>query len=203
MIKIGILVFPQVEEMDFIAPFEVLSYSNKIAPNSTQVVLIAEKLELIQAANGLKFFPDYSFDTCPQLDILVVPGGKGRGQAMHNPKIKEFVLQQSKQTKYMASVCTGAFILAEAGLLEGKKATTYHSALEELRGYNVAMVEKVKVVHDGHIITAAGVTSGLELGFYMLKILFSSVLAQAVADTIEYKINVDSLAREEVKIVGE
>lgn len=203
MIRIGILVFPQVEEMDFIAPFEVLSYSNKIAPNSTQVVLIAEKLELIQAANGLKFFPDHSFDTCPQLDILIVPGGKGRGQAMHNPKIKEFVLQQSKQTKYMASVCTGAFILAEAGLLEGKKATTYHSALEELRGYNVTMVEKAKVVHDGHIITAAGVTSGLELGFYMLKILFSSVLAQAVADKIEYKINVDSLPIEKVKIVGE
>lgn len=203
MIKIGILVFSQVEEMDFIAPFEVLSYSNKIEPNSTQVVLIAEKLELIQAANGLKFFPDHSFNTCPQLDILVVPGGKGRGQAMHNPQIKEFVLQQSKQTKYMASVCTGAFILAEAGLLEGKKATTYHSALEELRGYNVTMVEKAKVVHDGHIITAAGVTSGLELGFYMLKILFGSVLAQAVADKIEYKINVDSLPIEEVKIIGE
>ena len=193
MIKIGILVFPQVEEMDFIAPFEVLSYSNKIEPNSTQVVLIAEKLELIQAANGLKIFPDHSFDTCPRLDILVVPGGKGRSQAMHNPRIKEFVLQQSKQTQYMASVCTGAFILAAAGLLEGKKATTYHSAFEELRDYNVTIVEKAKVVHDGHIITAAGVTSGLELGFYVLKILFGSVLAQAVADKIEYKVNVDSL----------
>lgn len=193
MIKIGILIFPQVEEMDFVAPFEVLSYINKIEPDSSQVFLIAEKLELIQAANGMKILPDHSFDTCPHLDILVIPGGKGRSQAMHNPKIKDFVLQQSKQTKYMTSVCTGAFILAAAGLLDGKKATTYHSAFEELRTYNVTVEEKVKVVHDGNIITAAGVTSGLELGFYVLKILFGSVLAQAVADKIEYKVNVDSL----------
>jgi transcriptional regulator GlxA family with amidase domain len=193
MIKIGILLFPQVEEMDFVAPFEVLSYINKIEPSSSQVFLIAEKLELIQASNGMKIFPDHSFATCPDLDILVVPGGKGRLQGMHNPKIKEFVLYQSKQAKYMASVCTGAFILAEAGLLEGKRATTYHSAFEELQAYNAITVEKVKVVQDGNVITSAGVTSGLELGFYLLKILFGSILAKAVADKIEYNVNIDSL----------
>jgi transcriptional regulator GlxA family with amidase domain len=193
MIKIGILLFPQIEEMDFVAPFEVLSYINKIETNSSQVVLIAEKLELIQASNGMKIFPDHSFNTCPNLDILIVPGGKGRLQAMHNPTIKEFVLHQSKQTQYMASVCTGAFILAETGLLDGKKATTYHSAFQELQAYNVTIIEKVKVVHDGNIITSAGVTSGLELGFYILKILFGSVLAKTVADKIEYNVNIDIL----------
>jgi transcriptional regulator GlxA family with amidase domain len=193
MVKIGILLFSQVEEMDFVAPFEILSYINKLEANSSEVVLIAEKLELIQASNGMKIFPDYSFDNCPKLDILIVPGGKGRLQAMHNFKLKEFVQHQSRQVRYMASVCTGAFILAETGLLDGKKATTYHSAFEELQAYNTIIVEKAKVVQDGNIITAAGVTSGLELGFYILKILFGSVLAQAVADKIEYNVNIDTL----------
>lgn len=193
MITIGILIFPQVEEMDFVAPFEVLSYINKIEPNSTQVFLIAERLELIQAANGMKIFPDHSFDSCPSLDIVVVPGGKGRFQAMHNPKITEFIIHQSKQVQYVTSVCTGAFILAEAGLLTDRKATTYHSAFEELKTYTTIIVEKAKVVHDGNMITSAGVTSGLELGLYLLKILFGSILAKAVADKIEYNVNIDSL----------
>jgi len=193
MIKIGILIFPQVEEMDFVAPFEVLSYINKIVANSSQVVLIAEKMELIQAYNGLKIFPDYSFENCPRLDILIVPGGKGRLDAMYNPKIKDFVVHQSKQVQYIASVCTGAFILAEAGLLEGKKATTYHSAFKELQHYNTIVIENTKVVHDDKVITSAGVTSGLELGFYILKILFGSVLAKEVASKIEYAVNIDDL----------
>jgi len=193
MIKIGILIFPQVEEMDFVAPFEVLSYINKIETNSSQVLLIAEKLELVQANNGMKIFPDHSFDTCPNLDILIVPGGKGRLAAMHNLKIKEFVLTQSTQTRYIASVCTGALILAEIGLLEGKKVTTYHTAFAELQAYNTIVIENAKVVRDGNIITSAGVTSGLELGFYILKILFGSMLAKEVATKIEYAVNIDAL----------
>ncbi|SFM15982.1 DJ-1/PfpI family protein [Pelosinus propionicus] len=193
MIKIGILIFHQVEEMDFVAPFEVLSYSNKIKEDSLQVVLIAEKLELIQAYNGMKIFPDYSFAACPNLDILIVPGGKGRLEAMHNPKIHEFILHQSKQIQYIASVCTGAFILAEMGLLDGKKATTHHSAFAELQAYHTITVEKAKVVRDGNIITSAGVTSGLELGFYILKNLFGSVFAKEVATKIEYAVDIEAL----------
>lgn len=193
MIKIGILIFPQVEEMDFVSPFEVLSYINKVQPNSTKVFLIADKVQLIQGANGMKVMPDYSFDTCPNLDILVVPGGIGRRQAMHNPTIQEFVRNQSKNAKYITSVCTGSLILAETGLLDGKRATTYHTAFEELQSYNTITIEKAKVVHDGSIITAAGVTSGLELGFYIIKILFGSILAKEVADKIEYVVNIDTL----------
>lgn len=193
MLKIGVLIFPQVEEMDFVGPFEVLNYINKLQPNSTEVFLVAEKPEVIQAFNGMKIVPDYSLETCPALDILVVPGGKGRFEAMHNPRIREFVLNQAKHTKYMTSVCTGAFILAEAGLLNGKKATTYHTALAELQTYNTIAVSQTKVVQDGNIITAAGVTSGLELGFYVLKLLFGSDLAKEVADKIEYTVDIDGL----------
>ncbi|MDF2566462.1 MAG: domain, InhA-type [Massilibacillus sp.] len=193
MVKIGVLIFPQVEEMDFVGPFEVLSYINKIQSNSTQVSLVAENLDIIQAFNGMKIIPEYSFATCPDLDILVVPGGKGRFEAMHNSNIRKFVLSQSKHTKYMTSVCTGAFILATAGLLEGKKATTYHTALEELETYHAIAIKQTKVIQDGNIITAAGVTSGLELGFYVLKILFGSELAKEVAEKIEYAVDIDNL----------
>jgi cyclohexyl-isocyanide hydratase len=193
MIKIGVLIFPQVEEMDFVGPFEVLSYINKIQSNSTQVSLVAENLDVIEAFNGMKIVPEYSFATCPDLDILVVPGGKGRFEAMHNSNIRKFVLNQSKNTKYMTSVCTGAFVLATAGLLDGKKATTYHTALEELETYHAIAVKQTKVVQDGNIITAAGVTSGLELGFYLLKILFSRDLAKEVSEKIEYAVDIDGL----------
>lgn len=193
MIKIGILIYPQVEELDFVAPLEVLSYINKIKPHSTQVLLISETLEIIKAFNGMKVVPDHSFATCPQLDILVVPGGKGRLDAMHNPNVKNFLLEKSKHTQYIASVCTGAFLLAEAGLLDGKKATTYHSAFKELQAYNTITVEKNKVIQDGNIITSAGVSSGLELGFYLIKLLFGNIMAKEIATKIEYDIDIDAL----------
>jgi cyclohexyl-isocyanide hydratase len=189
MIKIGILLFPQVEELDFVAPFEVLSYINKIKPDSTQVILVAEHPEPIAAFNGLKVIPDTTLQQAPQFDIIVIPGGKGRMAAMKNPAICQFVQAQAAQTLYTTSVCTGAFILAEAGLLTNKKATTYHTALAELAAYSVE-IRQQKVVQDGKVITAAGVSSGLELGLYLLKLLFGLELAQEVADKIEYPIDV-------------
>ena len=192
MITIGILIFPQVEELDFVGPFEVLSFVNKIAPDSTRVLLVAESLEPIRAANGLRVLPELTLQDCPELDILLTPGGKGRLVAMKNPAIKAFVLQQAKTARYVTSVCTGAFFLAEVGLLTGKRATTYHENFAELAAYSVQVIPS-KLVRDGAVITAGGVSSGLELGFCLLKDLFGASVAKAVADKIEYVIDVDSL----------
>ena len=192
MITIGILIFEQVEELDFVGPFEVLSYVNKIQPNSTEVLLIAEASDVVHAYNGLRVIPDTTINACPQLDVLVVPGGKGRQRAMKNPVIKEFIQRQTATAQYIASVCTGAFLLAEAGLLTGKKATTYHTAYSELKSYSV-QVSPSKVVRDGKIVTSGGVSSGLELGFYLLRELFNANLSQEVANKIEYKVDVNNL----------
>jgi len=192
MVSIGILIFPQVEELDFVGPFEVLNYVNKIRPDSTKVQLIAEALEPIQAFNGMKIIPDTTLEKCSALDIVVIPGGKGRLTAMKSVAIKEFIQAQMKTAKYVTSVCTGAFLLAEAGLLTGKKATTYHTALSELESYSVQVISS-KVVQDGKIITAGGVSSGLELGFYLLKELFGSSISQEVARKIEYDVDVNTL----------
>ncbi len=192
MITIGIVIFPDVEELDFIAPFEVLSYINKIQPNSTNVLLIAPSLEPVRAFNGLRVLPDVSFESCPNLDILLFPGGKGRTKWMKEASIQTFIAARQKQVRFLTSVCTGAFFLAEAGILKGKKATTYHTAFDELSRYEVNVISS-KVVCDGNIVTAGGVSSGLELGFYLLRELFGVSLAQEVATKIEYNIDVISL----------
>ena len=192
MITIGILIFAQVEELDFVGPFEVLSYVNKIQPNSTNVMLVAETAEPVCAFNGMKIIPDTTIGICPALDVLVVPGGTGRLAAMKNTVIQEFIRKQMTTAKYITSVCTGAFLLAEAGLLKGKKATTYHTAFDELESYSVQVLSE-KIVHDGKIITAGGVSSGLELGFYLLKQLFGLTISQEVAHKIEYHIDITTL----------
>ena len=192
MLTVGVLLFPQVEELDFVGPFEILSYINKIRPESTKVLLIAESAEPVKAFNGMKIIPDVTMANCPQLDILVAPGGKGRYAAMKNTAIKEFIQQQAQKAKYITSVCTGAFLLAEAGLLKNKKATTYHTALAELAAYSVDVLPQ-KVVRENNIITAAGVSSGIELGLYLLKEEFGAAVAQEVADKIEYAIDVTKI----------
>ncbi len=192
MITIGILVFPQVEELDFVGPYEVLSYINKIRPDSTRVLLVAETPEPVAAFNGLRVIPDTTLAACPPLDIVLAPGGKGRLAAMKNPAILAFINRQRPNAKLVASVCTGAFLLAEAGLLAGKKATTYHAAFAELAGYGVRVVAE-KVVRDGGIVTAGGVSSGLELGFYLLRELFGADLAREVARKIEYAVDIAAL----------
>ena len=111
---------------------------------------------------------------------------------MKNIAIQKFIQQQAKQAKYITSVCTGAFLLAEAGLLTGKKATTYHTAFEELAAYSVEVLPQ-KVVHENNIITGAGVSSGIELGLYILKEEFGAVVAQQAADNIEYAIDVTKI----------
>lgn len=192
MITIGIVIFPNVEELDFVAPFEVLSYINKIQSNSTQVLLIAPTLEPVHAFNGLRVLPDVTLENCPKVNILLFPGGKGRTQWMKEPSMQDFIKKHQEEVTYLTSVCTGAFFLAEAGVLLGKEATTYHSAFDELSRYGVNVVSS-KVVKDGKIITAGGVSSGLELGFYLLRELFGIALAQEVAQKIEYSIDVSAL----------
>ena len=189
MITIGIVIFKDVEELDFIAPFEVLSYINKLQANSTKVLLVAPSLEPIQAFNGLRILPDVTFESCPSLDVLIFPGGKGRLQWMKDASMQNFIQKHYEEVTYLTSVCTGAFFLAEASLLMGKDATTYHTAFDELSAYGVNVISS-KVVRDGKIITAGGVSSGLELGFYLLRELFGADLAQEVAKKIEYSIDI-------------
>lgn len=188
MINIGILVFEKVEELDFIGPFEVLSYINKIMPKATNVWLVSEKEKMIQGYNGLRFLTDYTIDNCPKLDVLIVPGGQGRKMITENIKFLSFIKKRYDELKYLSSVCTGSLILGATGLLKNISATTYHTAFEELSEMGV-IVKNSKVVQDGKIITGAGVSSGIDVGLYLLSKLFDEATAQQVSDKIEYNWN--------------
>ncbi|MDD3223667.1 MAG: DJ-1/PfpI family protein [Clostridium sp.] len=190
MINIGILIFQKIEELDFVGPFEVLSYANKIKPESTNVWLVSDAEQIIQGYNGLRFCADYTIDNCPHLDVLVVPGGQGRKSAMKNIRILNFIKNRYIELKYLSSVCTGSLIIGSTGLLKGKKATTYHTAFDELSEMGV-IVQKSKVVQDGKIITGAGVSSGIDVGLYLLSKLFDESAAQQVSNKIEYDWNKD------------
>lgn len=192
MITIGVLLFPDVEELDFAGPFEVLSYVNKVIPASVEVKIIAETLDPVRCFNGLRVLPDKTVEECPQLDILVIPGGQGRKPAAQNTVLLDFIKRQHEGSQYTCSVCTGAFLLAEAGLLTGRKATTYHTAFAELAAFSEVTLVNAKVVQDGKIITGGGVSSGLELAFHVVQLLFGRLIAQDVARRIEYNWGTDN-----------
>ncbi len=183
--RVGLLLFEGVEELDFVGPWEVLSYVNKIVEGSLEMIAVGVGAP-IRAFNGLRLLPDVTLGDCPELDILIVPGGKGRLRQMSRGTTLDFVRDRYPKLQYLASVCTGSFILAEAGLLDGKKTTTHHSAYEEMEGYPEIELVRERVVRDGKIISAGGVASGIDLALYLVEELFGDEVASGVRRGIEY-----------------
>lgn len=154
--QVGILLFNEVEVLDFAGPFEVFSLARDFNQEALfQVHTITENGQMIRARNGLKVLPDYNFSNCPQLDILLVPGGYGAEEIeMYNESLLSWITEKAKQVEILASVCTGALLLAQAGFLKGKKATTHWMDLERLANFPEVDVQKeTKYVEDGKVIT--------------------------------------------------
>ncbi|HPF85026.1 MAG TPA: DJ-1/PfpI family protein [Aminivibrio sp.] len=191
VIQAGILVFPDVEELDFVGPFETLLAANVVKPGSMDVKILAFQDGPIRAANGLRFLPDGGPDLCPQLDVLILPGGQGRRIAVRDKRVINFVKERYEQVRFLGTVCTGAFIAAEAGLLEGRAATTHHGFFDELDAYPGVKVMEKKVVKDGRILTAGGVSSGIDLSLWILALLFDRDFAAEAAGYIEYPFRPD------------
>jgi transcriptional regulator GlxA family with amidase domain len=187
MSHINILVFDGVEELDFVGPLEVFGVAGELgAP--LELCTVALKKGPITCAHGLKIVPHYDADFCPPMDVLVVPGGKGRRREMKNPKMLERLWEWAAGCKIATSVCTGSLLFAAAGLLAGKRATTHWSALEELRCFPDVSVEQRRYIHEGALITAAGVTSGIDMALYVVGLLFGKEMQKAVAKQMEYPI---------------
>jgi len=187
--KIGIYVFDNVEELDFVGPYEVLSYVNKIKANSLEVFLISKGEKEIKAFNGLKFHADKLIEEIGdnELDILIIPGGKGRSEEAEDQGAINFINRVFPNLQLIASVCTGAFFLGEAGLLDGKKAITHKNAIEELKDkYNVEILEE-KIVKNDKLWLSAGVASGIDLSLEIVKEFFGEEMVESVKSGIEYK----------------
>jgi transcriptional regulator GlxA family with amidase domain len=187
-LNIGIVIFNGAEELDFVGPYEVFSILNTLDNKKrVNVFTIAEEKTLVHCANNLKVMPDFSFKDAPKIDVLLIPGGDGRRKEMHNERLRDFVLKTAEKAKYITSVCTGAFILAEAGLLDGRKATTWKGALHELDEYEKIEVIKERFVDEGTVITSAGVTAAIDMALYIVELLFGIDARKFVAAEIEYK----------------
>jgi transcriptional regulator GlxA family with amidase domain len=163
----GFLLFQDLEELDFVGPWEIMNVWRMYA-NGPNCLTVSEKKGEINCAKGLKLIADYSFEDCPALDYLLIPGGKGRKQEMHNETLLNFVKKQSKNCRQVASVCTGAFILHSAGLLQNKLATTHWGSLEELRAIKDVSVEEKRFVRTGNVWTAAGVSAGIDMALAII-----------------------------------
>lgn len=180
------------EELDFVGPFEALAYINKLIPQSARVSIIAKTKEAVRCYNGLRVLPDITMAEAPYCDVLLIPGGQGRHQAMYDSELISFVKAQANHTRYLCSVCTGSFVLGEAGLLKGRKATSHYSALPELASrYPDTTVLKERVVDQGDVLTAAGISSGIDLAFLLIAKLFGREYADQVAERMEYTMNIE------------
>jgi len=165
--KFGFLIFPGAEELDFAGPWEIIGMWNRYL-NGPECLTIGQTGEIVLCAGGLKVLPDFRFEDCPQLDYLLVPGGRGTEREVGNPKLISFIKQQAAVCRLVLSVCTGVFLLQAAGFLQGKRATTHWRQLERLRQCSEVTVVEARLVHDGTIWTAAGVTAGIDLALALI-----------------------------------
>ena len=196
---VGILLFNEVEVLDFAGPYEVFSIATARDKQNKLfcVKTVAETKKTISARNGLKVTPDYDFLDCPKLDILIIPGGYGAEEIeIHNKKLLTWIKERAADTSIVASICTGAFLLAEAGLLNGKQATTHWMDIDRLeREYpDVSVQRNAKYVDQGSILTAGGISAGINLSFYLLKKLYGDSIAECTARRMEYEIDIAKLA---------
>jgi transcriptional regulator GlxA family with amidase domain len=193
-LRTGILVFADVEVLDFCGPFEVFSVTRldesrrREEPSPFDVFLVAETAESVRTAGGMRVVPEHSFDTCPPLDLLAVPGGWGTRREMNNPRLIDWVRGQAGGAKLVTSVCTGSLLLGMAGLLAGKRATTHWMALDLLRTTfpDVTVEDRLHVVEDGTVLTSAGISAGIDLALRVVAKIHGEPVARSTARHMEY-----------------
>lgn len=194
MLRIGIYIFDQVEVLDFAGPFEVFTTATRVflkhekgtkAP--FEVVTIARTKAAIRARAGLVIAPDFTIENHPKLDALLIPGGVV-DEELKSQALCEWIQTVVPTTKLSASICTGAFLLARAGLLEGKKATTHWEDIDDLKAMfpNTNVVENVRWVDEGHIVTSAGISAGIDMSLHLVRRLVDNDLAEKTARQLEF-----------------
>lgn len=187
--KVAILIYDEVEVLDFCGPFEVFSVcGRRDQSNPFNVYTVAEKSGPVLARNQLSVNPKYSITDCLQPDILVIPGGFGARREMNNQNLVEWIKKCNEKAELILSVCTGALLLAKAGLLEGLSATTHHGAFELLEEIapNTRVKREERIVDNGRIILSAGVAAGIDMSFYVISKLLGEEQALETAQYIEY-----------------
>ena len=180
-LQIGFLVYPGVIQLDVMGAYQVLAF-----PPNTQVHLIWKTLAPFVSNEGLTLTPTLTFESCPPLDVICVPGGgMGQIEVMRDPEVLDFLRQQSQSAQYVTSVCTGSMVLAAAGLLQGYKATCHWAFRDQLAMLGVEVLPQ-RVVIDRDRVTGAGVTSGIDFGLTLLGLLCGEEVAKITQLMMEY-----------------
>jgi transcriptional regulator GlxA family with amidase domain len=183
--RVGIVLFGAFEELDAIGPFEVFGALSELDAD-WRAVTVAESGGVITGAHGLKVTADHSFEDCPSLEVILVPGGLGTREEMNNPQMLKFLQRAARTASYVTSVCTGALVLQRADFLAGRKATTHGGAIDLLRGMGDVEVVKERYVEDGNVVTSAGVSAGIDMSLYLVSLLTDAQTATNVQRMIEY-----------------
>jgi len=192
-LKIGILVFDDAEELDFVGPWEVFTMGNEMAKLSGNapphdVFLVAECKDAVCCAKGMRVLPDTTTAQCRALDVLLIPGGQGTRREVGNEALLEWIASVAKGAKWVTSVCTGAMLLTAAGPAKGRKVTTHWAFVETLRARNEAaeVLTDRRYVRDGNVVTAAGVSAGIDMALWLTGEWHGAEFARIVQRGMEY-----------------
>ncbi len=191
---VGILIFDDVEVLDFCGPFEVFASATAAGEGERderglfRTVIIAEHDRIVHCRGGLLVQPHYTIADHPPLDVLVVPGGFGTRRESTNHRLLDWIARQNERTVLTTSVCTGAFLLAAGGILDGKRATTHWANVDRLRAHHPAVDVRAdeRVVDEGQIVTSAGVSAGIDMALHIVARLHGQAIAAATARGMEY-----------------
>jgi transcriptional regulator GlxA family with amidase domain len=194
-LRVAILVFPEVEVLDFAGPFEVFSVAGRVASRDRdypfvpfEVQLVGSKGGMVRARHGLNVEVHAAITDIPHQDVIIVPGGI-MSLVLGDPSFEEWLVKADKHTVVTASVCTGAFLLAKAGLLDGLVATTHWEDMEKLATLapRTTLRPGVSWVDQGHIITSGGISAGIDMSLHLVERLASTDLANRTARQMEYR----------------
>ncbi len=190
---IGILIFDDAEELDFVGPWEVFTASNEIrghfkdATPKDHVLTVSQHGGAIKCAKGMRVIADHSFADCPPIDVLLIPGGQGTRREVENPAMLEWIASTAAKCAWVTSVCTGSLLLTEAGPAVNKRVTTHWGFVDQLTARGKATVLKnVRYVRDGNVVTAAGVSAGIDMALWLTGQMHGVAHARATQRLMEY-----------------
>lgn len=184
--QIGIVLFDDAEELDFVGPWEVLT-SMAMVKQEGRVFTIAERGDAIRCAKGMRVIPDATFADVAQLDVVLVPGGMGTRREVSNPVLIEWLRKVGAGCRWVTSVCTGTLLLHEAGFAKNRRVTTHWAFAKTLqeRG-DVTVLDGPRYVRDGNVVTAAGVSAGIDMALWLVGQLYDPQTARSVQRYIQY-----------------
>lgn len=188
--NVAILVFDEIEVLDFAGPFEVFAVADELHGHEPfHTFTVAVKPGTVRTRNGLKIVPDFTLENCPVPHLIVVPGGAGTRPLLQMPALHEWLQVKSRKAELVMSVCTGALVLARVGLLDGLRATTHHENLDELRRLApLAQVDPTaRFTDNGQILTSAGISAGIDCALHVVARLLGPAAADTTARYMEYR----------------